>query len=267
VEMSFLSGVTMLLGSVWVIAYNVGILRRVRAPAALWRVGTAYVAANRFRTGLTLTMFALVVLSLTVSAVMLTATRVAYADPDAVTGGWDIHVQSSEPPRDLRADLTASGVVSPDAFTTIGAASPLLIEGIQTDAAGAAHWAAVNVVAVDNEFLFGARTPVVAGDGGAWRTLASKPGTAIVGAGLLRAVPNRLRVIDGEGRDFHNVVLWLRDTRGAQPAVRVEVIGLADARGPFGNRVIVNAATLAGWPAPDNGGYYLSVPAGANARE
>jgi len=36
VEMSFLSGVTMLLGSVWVLAYNVGLLRRVRARAALW---------------------------------------------------------------------------------------------------------------------------------------------------------------------------------------------------------------------------------------
>jgi hypothetical protein len=126
----------MLLGAVWVAAYNVGLLRRVRAPAALWRLSTAYVAANRFRTGLTLTMFALVVLSLTVSAVMLSATRVAYADPDAVTGGWDIHAQSSLPPRDLRTDLAASGVVSPDAFSAIGAASPLLADGIQTDSAG-----------------------------------------------------------------------------------------------------------------------------------
>ena len=64
VEMSFLSGVTMLLGAVWVLAYNVGSLRRLPGSAALWRLSTAYVAANRFRTGLTLTMFALVVLSL-----------------------------------------------------------------------------------------------------------------------------------------------------------------------------------------------------------
>src|SRR5207302_3379171 len=125
VEMSFLSGVTMLLGAVWVIAYNVGVLRRVQVPAALWRLSTAYVAANRFRTGLTLAMFALVVLSLTVSAVLLTATRVAYADPDAVTGGWDIRAQSSLPPRDLRADLAASGVVSPAAFSALGSASRL----------------------------------------------------------------------------------------------------------------------------------------------
>src|SRR5260370_36697413 len=105
----------MRLGAVWVVAYNVGLLRRLRAPAARWRLSTAYGAANRFRTGLTLTMFALVVLSLTVSSVMLTATRVAYADPDAITGGWDIHVQSTLPPRDLSADLAGSGVLSPDA--------------------------------------------------------------------------------------------------------------------------------------------------------
>jgi putative ABC transport system permease protein len=263
VEMSFLSGVAMLLGAVWIVAYNVGLLRRLRGPAAMWRLSTAYVAANRFRTGLTLAMFALVVLSLTVSAVMLTATREAYADPDAMTGGWDIHAQSSLPPRDLRDDLAASGVVSPDAFSAIGAASPLLLEGIQIDSAGA-RWAPVRILAVDDAFVHGARTPLVAG--GAWNQL-TRRGTAILGAGLLRAVPNRLRVVDGEGKDFHNVVLWLRDTRGTQPAVRVEVVGLADARGPFGNQVVVNAASLAGWPPPDNAEYYLSVPPGVSARE
>jgi putative ABC transport system permease protein len=49
--------------------------------------------------------------------------------------------------------------------------------------------------------------------------------------------------------------------------VRVTVVGLADARGPMGNVVSVSAATLAAWPAPDRGGYYLSVPPGSNARD
>jgi putative ABC transport system permease protein len=273
VEMSFLSGVSMLLGAVWVLAYNVGLLRRLRIPAplslskgAMWRLSTSYVAANRFRTGLTLAMFALVVLSLTVSAVMLTVTRVAYADPAAVTGGWDIHVQSTEPPRDLRATLADSGVVSPNAFTAIGAASPLLIEGIQTHVPGLSHWATVNVLAVDDAFVTSSHSPLVGGDANAWHQLA-KPGAAIVGAGLLKSVPNRLHVVDDDGRKFVNTVLWLRDTRGTQAAVRVEAVGLADARGPFGNSIVVNASTLAGWPPPDAGGYYLSVPADANARE
>jgi putative ABC transport system permease protein len=264
VEMSFLSGISMLLGAVWILAYNVGLLRLVRVPAALWRLSTAYVASNRFRTGLTLTMFALVVLSLTVSSVMLTATRVAYADPDAVTGGWDIHATSTQPPRTLAADLDNSGVLGAAAFTTIGTASPLQAEAVQTDVSGG-RWGSVGLTEVDDAFLRGSRTPVVAGAG--WDQLLTRPGTAIVGAGLLREVPNRLRVSAAEGRDFRPVVLWLRDTRSTQPAVRVEVIGLADARGPFGNRVVVGAATLTGWPAPEAGGYYFSVPPDANARE
>src|SRR5260370_18657807 len=168
----------MVLGAVWVLAYNVGLLRRLRAPAALWRLSTAYVASNRFRTGLTLTMFALVVLSLTVSAVLLTVTRTAYADPEAVTGGWDIHATSTQPPRDLRADLASSGVVSPEAFSAIGAASRLRIEALQLDASGTARWSPVSVLAVDDAFVAGVRTPLVAGDG--WNQL-ERPGTAIIG--------------------------------------------------------------------------------------
>jgi putative ABC transport system permease protein len=196
---------------------------------------------------------------------MLTATRAAYADPDAVSGGWDIHAQSSLPPRDLRADLSASGVISADAFTAIGGAAPLLAEGIQIESSAAARWAPVSLVVADDGFVRGARAPLVGGSA-EWRDLARR-GTAIVGAGVLRGTPNRLRVEVGEGRDFRTVVLWLRDTRRAQPAVRVEVIGLADARGPFGSSVVVSAATLDGWPPPDNAGYFLSVPASANARE
>jgi putative ABC transport system permease protein len=265
VEMSFLSGVSMLLGAVWVIAYNVGILRRIHTPAALWRLSTAYIAANRFRTGLTLTMFALVVLSLTVSAVMLTVTQTAYADPDAMTGGWDIHAQSTGPPRDLAADLAASGVITPDSFSAIGQASRLQVQAIQLDAA-ASRWAPVNVVVVDQAFLDGVRTPLVGGDPASWQSLGT-PGTAVVGAGLLKAVPDRLQVIDGDHGQFRPTVLWLRDTRSTQATVRVEVTGVADGRGPFGNAVVVSAATLASWPVPEKAGYYLSVPPGANARE
>lgn len=265
VEMSFLGGVTMLLGAVWVIAYNVGILRGTRLRAALWRLSTAYVAANRFRTGLTLTMFALVVLSLTLSAVLLTATRDAYADPDAVTGGWDIRVDSSMPPSDLRAALALGGTVSPEAFSAVGTASVLRVEAIQTDSA-VGRWQPVNVRVVDDEFARAARTPLVGGDPNGWSAL-TRPGTAIVGAGLLKAMPNRLRVVSGEGREFRPVVLWLRDTRATRPAVRVEVVGVADGRGPFGSALLVGGATLAGWPAPEAANYFLTVPGGLNARE
>jgi putative ABC transport system permease protein len=264
VEMSFLSGVAMLLGAVWVIAYNVGLLRGTRAGAPLWRLSTAYVGANRFRTGLTLSMFALVVLSLTLSAVMLTATRDAYADPEAVTGGWDMRVQTSTPPGDLRAAIAAGSTVSPDAFSAIGAASTLRVDAIQTDARPG-RWQPATVMLVDDEFARAARTPLVGGSS-TWAAL-SRPGSAIVGAALLQAMPNRLRVDARAGHDFAPVVLWLRDTRETRPAVRVEVVGLADARGPFGNAILVGGSTLAGWALPERATYFLDVSPGGNARE
>ncbi|MDQ3810476.1 MAG: ABC transporter permease, partial [Chloroflexota bacterium] len=265
VEMSFLSGVAMLLGAVWVTAYNIGLLRGFRARAPLWRLSTAYVAANRFRTGLTLTMFALVVLSLTLSAVMLTATREAYPRPEAVTGGWDIRVDSSAPPGDLRAVLDERGTVPSSAFEAIGLAAPLRLEAIQVDA-DAARWQPVTAMVVDDEFARAGRTPLVGGDVSAWSAL-TRPGTAVVGAGLLSEVPNRLRVQAHEGAGFRPVVLWLRDLRGTRAAVRVTVVGLADAGGPFGNAVMIGKASIAGWPPPDRANYFLAVPPGSNARE
>ena len=120
--------------------------------AALWRLSTAYVAANRFRTGLTLTMFALVVLSLTRLG--------GHADRDASSvrrprrGDRRLghprheHLAAARP---ARSDLAASGVVSPDAFSAIGAASPLSVEGHRRLGTGAAsRWAPVNVLAVDD---------------------------------------------------------------------------------------------------------------------
>jgi putative ABC transport system permease protein len=49
--------------------------------------------------------------------------------------------------------------------------------------------------------------------------------------------------------------------------VRLEVIGLADARGPFGSTIVVGAQTLEAWAAPTQSTYYLAVPSTANARE
>ena len=203
--------------------------------------------------------------SLTLSSVMLTATRDAYADPDAVTGGWDIRVETNQPPGDLRAQLTEGGTISPDEFSAVGAASPLRAEAIELDDP-AGRWQSANLRVVDDEFAQAVRTPLTGGDSNGWAAL-TRPGTAIVGAALLRTIPNRLHVLTGEGRAFRPVVLWLRDTRSTRPAVRVEVVGVADGRGPFGSTLLVGSATLASWPRPDQANYFLTVPPGANARE
>jgi putative ABC transport system permease protein len=270
-DMTFLAGLGLLLGAVWVIAYNVGLLRLVqRGGGVVWRLSVAYTAAQRFRTGLTLAMFGLVVLSLTLAAVLLTATTRAFGDPVAATGGWDIRAESTAPPTDIRPALEQGGL-SPDAFSAIGGMGPISVQALQLDSGVSASWQSATVDEVDDGVLSlqvaGTQlTGSIANQADTWQLLQSRPGTAIVGARLLRGVAPSLRVISQEGSGFRPTVLWVRDTRSTRPVVKLDVVGIVDGRGPFGNAILVGPGTLAGWPPPDRSSYFFAVPGGADAR-
>ena len=268
-DMTFLAGLGLLLGAVWVIAYNIGLLRLVqRRGGVVWRLSVAYTAAHRFRTGLTLAMFGLVVLSLTLAAVLLTATTRAFGDPVAATGGWDIRAESTAPPTDIRPALEQGGLPS-DAFSAVGGLGPVNVQALQVDAGVSGSWQSATVDEVDQGFLQGVGARLTGSTTDAadtWQTLATRPGTAVVGARLLHGVAPSLRVTAQEGSQFRPTVLWIRDARSTQAAVRLDVVGIVDARGPFGNAILVGPGTLAGWPAPDRSSYFFAVPSGTDAR-
>ncbi|MBV9356495.1 MAG: ABC transporter permease, partial [Chloroflexi bacterium] len=208
-DLTFLAGLGLLLGAVWVIAYNVGLLRLVRrSGGVVWRLSVAYTAAHRFRTGLTLAMFGLVVLSLTLAAVLLTATTRAFGDPVAATGGWDIRAESTAPPTDIGSSLQQGGL-SPDAFSAIGGMGPINVQALQLDSGPLASWQSATVDAVDQGFLQGMRAQLTGSTGNptqTWQLLGSRPGTAVVGARLLRGVAPSLRVVSQEGSGFRPTV-------------------------------------------------------------
>ncbi len=268
-DLTFLAGLGLLLGAVWVIAYNVGLLRLVRrGGGVVWRLSVAYTAAHRFRTGLTLAMFGLVVLSLTLAAVLLSATTRAFGDPVAATGGWDIRAESSAPPTDIGSSLQQAGL-SPDAFSAIGGMGSINVQALQLDSGVSASWQSATVDEVDQGFLQGVGAQLTGSTGDStqtWQLLERRPGTAIVGARLLRGVAPSLRLVSQEGSGFRSTVLWIRDTRSTQPAVKLDVVGIVDGRGPFGNAILVGSGTLAGWSPPERSSYFFSVPGGADAR-
>lgn len=268
VEMSFLAGVAMLLGAVWLLAYNVGVLRRLRGGASAWRLSTAYVATYRFRTGMTLAMFGLVVLTLTLGAVLLGVAGRAFGDPDAAAGGWDVRGESPGPPRDIAAEL-ANGPVPAGAITGVGASSALRVEAVQTGATDG-RWRSISLQVVDEGFTASTQARLVSGardERAVWRQLIERPGTALVGAALLRETPGVPAIDAVEGDGFQPFVLWVRDTRSTQQAIRLEVIGLVDARGPYGNQVLVGRDTVAAWPSPERTIYAFTAAAGVNLRE
>ena len=66
-----------------VVAGRAGRLRPVLVTAV------AYPMSSRFRTGLTLAMFALVIFTLVVMSVLTHSLAASFSDPETMAGGWD----------------------------------------------------------------------------------------------------------------------------------------------------------------------------------
>ena len=95
------SGLMLVAGSTWLIVYNADILLgatmrvfgRIRALAPVLKMAMAYPLRVRFRTGVTLAMFTLVVFTIVVGATTSRAFLRAVDDVDAFGGGFDVTTQ------------------------------------------------------------------------------------------------------------------------------------------------------------------------------
>ncbi len=129
-EMFFLSGIMLVLGAVWVVIYNsdllltaiVRLFGRIRGLAPVLKTAVSYPMQNRFRTGITLAMFSLVIFTIMVMAFMNQAMSGAFEDTERISGGFHIRASTSytNPITDIRSDLQADGGVPLSNFQTIG---------------------------------------------------------------------------------------------------------------------------------------------------
>ena len=139
IEIFFLAGFMMVLGATWVLLTNAELLlrpllwlcARLPGPYILTRLASAYPLHRRFRTGLSVVMFSLVVFAMTVMAVITNAMQNTYADINTQTGGYDIQgVAYFKPLPDLRTTLGQYGI-DPKAFSAIGVQTSTAVGVIQ----------------------------------------------------------------------------------------------------------------------------------------
>ncbi len=98
IEIFFIAGVMMVLGTAWAIIVNAAPACQSIASPGLrltWRLchvrlASAYPLQRRFRTGLSVVMFSLVVFAMTVMAVITNAMTNTYTNINEQTGGYDI---------------------------------------------------------------------------------------------------------------------------------------------------------------------------------
>jgi putative ABC transport system permease protein len=95
------SGLMVVAGVTWVIVYNADlvlglgmrVLGRVRGLAPVVKMSMAYPLRGRFRTGITLAMFTLVVFTIAVGATTSRAFLSAVDDPQRFSGGFDVRAE------------------------------------------------------------------------------------------------------------------------------------------------------------------------------
>jgi putative ABC transport system permease protein len=202
IEIFFIAGVMMVLGTAWALIANARLLASpllalcagLPGLYAMARLALAYPLHRRFRTGLSVVMFSLVVFAMTVMAVITSAMQNTYVNIDAQTGGYDIQATAYfKPLPDLRTSLAQHGI-NPNAFSAIGVRTSTAV-GVIQPAASAPRWSLYPAQLVSGGFLQGyglhltARAQGFASDSAVWHALQTHPDYALIDSSALAANP------------------------------------------------------------------------------
>ncbi len=144
-NMFITSGLLLVTGTTWVVMYNsdlaLGVamraLGRLRGLAPVIKTAISYPLTSRFRTGMTLAMFTLVVFTLVLGAITTSSFTDAYDDVGVYGGGYDIRAETVRvnPIPDLREAIETAPGVNAEEFDVIAGQSLINTEARQVSTA------------------------------------------------------------------------------------------------------------------------------------
>ena len=291
-DMMFVSGIFMVAAAVWTVMYNADLLLRALTFATA-RFGklrpvivtaVAYPMSNKFRTGLTLAMFSLVIFTLMVMSILSEIFGTQFADAETITGGWHIeaHLNPRTPIEDVRRSIDEEPSLRIDDFEAIGGYTWIGVQARQLDGKRQ-KWQQTGVRAASDEFLKASKYDfklIAEGYGTTaeevWRALMSDPSVAVVGGNV---------VSTSEGSDSEDSDPWLEkpfykdetmsavDVEVREPRsgalVQLKVIGVLDRIHESSGSMIVSKSILDDalpFPVPITN-YRFRVADGVDAKE
>ncbi|MFN8539180.1 MAG: FtsX-like permease family protein [Thermomicrobiales bacterium] len=291
-EMSFVAGIMMVAGAVLLLINNGDLIlaatNRLGAFAQRFipalKMGTAYPLASRFRTGLTMYMFALIIFVL----VLMTSIQVnfdrIFNDPGKSQGGWDVTGQTLPDTAvkggsaGLRAALERGNVPMGD-IAAIGGLAPLAPSQVQVKTIASGKSGNLGANGVDTEWLSNtqfslqARADGYGDDASVWRAMQANPNlvvvdiTATASDGFGGAANTwRAEGITDSTRTFAPIQIELRSTETNQTRA-LTVIGVTDAFVGSANGMYINQQTFEAifGPQPVTN-YYFKLKPGVDAK-
>lgn len=214
-------GLMVVLGATWVVVYNADLLLaavmavfgRIRSITPVLKTSIAYPLRNRFRTGVTLAMFMLVVFTLVTGVTIFNAFLGTLDNTETFGGGFDVRAETpTSGSLDLAAALAEATSVDVSAVEAVGAQSYVPVEATQRGTGRA--FTEYPVRGVDDGFIshttygLAARARGYGDDRAVWDALASQPGLAIVDP---LVVPRRSNFNFGVLPDFEITGFVLED--------------------------------------------------------
>ncbi len=266
-ETFFLTGVMLVLGGVWTVMYNsdlllgalVATLGRRGALAPVLKTAVMYPLQNRVRTGLTLSMFSLVIFTLIVMSI-LTGSFVGQGfNLNRDSGGYQVY--GSVSPLNPIRDITARIAATPSLRGRVEAAGGIadLPAALRQPGQKDQTWQSSSISVADDAYLVSTRYPLhlrapgYTSSAQVWQALRTHPGDAVVGADLVNAPGGvgpssafQIRGISYGDTHFAPVRIMIRDARtGAViPLTVIGVLEQASLAGS-GSGVYTGQSTLA----------------------
>lgn len=161
-DVMFVSGIAMVGAAVWTVMYNADLmLKALQVSTSRFRqlrpvlvTAVAYPLSAKFRTGLTLAMFALVIFTLTIMSVLTQTFGTQFAETRVMTGGWDIEgeVNLTTPIDDIRTEIGQTETIQLSQFEAIGGYTGIPVQVRELEAKNQ-QWNGVRFVAADDGYL------------------------------------------------------------------------------------------------------------------
>ncbi len=230
-EMLFISGIMLVAGAVMILMFNTDLLLGgvlalaggARRFGPVLRMSVAYPLTYRFRTGLTIGMFAVVVFSVIFMATFFRVNEAIFENTDALTGGFDLRTESSRtnPVSDLAKAIANSPSLDRRHYEVVAARSALGVDMRQ----GGGRWDDYLLLGVDEAYLENVSLDLAVKAEGyesaaeVWRAVRDHRGYAIIDS---YGVPSRQTtsiVIGGPGFKLDGV--FIEDE--TMPPITVEV--------------------------------------------
>lgn len=254
---SGVSDIVILIGIILLVAAAFSFVgQRFEGLAPALRMGIAYPLANRFRTGMTMSMFSLILFSITVMSV-LNASFLDVFTGDEGKGGWDVIVTSNRnnPVADLETALDDAGAPWSATFVAVGGITPGDDDRQTVRQPGDFEWHAYIVRAADDaywsnvETVLEARATGYTSDRAVYEAVRAGKNLAVIEYAALEPQGFGGSSIQVKGVDVKDGVFEPFDLEIRNEATRsvltVTVIGAFSSRIPPGlfPGVLVNGAT------------------------